>query len=63
MSNSSSHSSQSYTTSQRSPKLLERVRLVLRRKHDSYRTEQAYVHWIRRNILFHKKRYLKEMSM
>jgi len=35
------------------PKLLDQVRDVIRRKHFSIRTEQAYVDWIRRFILFH----------
>ncbi len=29
-------------------------------KHYSYRTEQSYVHWIRRFILFHNKRHPRE---
>jgi integron integrase len=45
-----------------SPKLLDRVRWNLRVKHYSTRTEQAYVDWIRRFILFHRKRHPKEMS-
>jgi hypothetical protein len=32
------------------PKLLDRVRWHLRVKHYSLRTEQAYIHWIRRFI-------------
>jgi len=36
-----------------SPKLLDQVHQVIRRKHYSIRTEDAYVHWIRRYILFH----------
>jgi len=44
-----------------SPKLLDRVRWHLRVKHYSIRTEQAYVDWIRRYILFHRKRHPKEM--
>ena len=40
-----------------SPKLLDRVRWHLRVKHYSIRTEQAYVDWIRRFILFHGKRH------
>ena len=35
-----------------SPKLLDRVRWRLRVRHYSIRTEQAYVDWIRRFILF-----------
>ena len=45
-----------------SPKLLDRVRETLRRKHYSYRTEQAYVHWIKRFILFHNKQHPKNMG-
>lgn len=44
------------------PKLLEQVRDVIRRKHFSIRTEQAYVDWIRRFIVFHKKRHPREMA-
>jgi integron integrase len=44
------------------PKLLEQVRDVIRRKHFSIRTEQAYTDWIRRFILFHGKRHPREMS-
>ena len=43
-------------------KLLDRVRWHLRVKHYSIRTEQAYVDWIRRYILFHRKRHPNEMS-
>jgi site-specific recombinase XerD len=35
---------------------------VIRRKHSSIRTEQAYVDWIRRFILFHDKRHPREMA-
>lgn len=45
-----------------SPKLLDRVRWLLRAKHYSIRTEQAYVDWIRRFILFHGKRHPDEMG-
>lgn len=44
------------------PKLLDQVRLVLRTRHYSIRTEQAYVSWIRDFILFHHKRHPSEMS-
>ncbi len=36
---------------------LEQVRRACRVRHYSYRTEQAYVEWIRRYILFHGKRH------
>jgi hypothetical protein len=45
-----------------SPKLLDRVRWHLRVKHYSIRTEQAYVDWIRRYILFHHKRHPNELA-
>jgi integron integrase len=45
-----------------SPKLLDRVRWRLRVKHYSIRTEQAYIDWIRRFILFHRKRHPNEMG-
>jgi integron integrase len=38
-------------------RLLERVRLALRTRHYSARTEKSYVGWIRRFILFHGKRH------
>jgi integron integrase len=41
----------------RAPKLLDRVRGELRLRHYSPRTEQSYVFWIRRFILFHGKRH------
>src|SRR5437899_10089534 len=37
------------------PKLLDQVRDVIRLKHFSIRTEQSYIHWIRRFILFHHR--------
>jgi hypothetical protein len=39
------------------PELLDRVRERIRGKHYSYRTEQQYVAWIRRFILFNDKRH------
>lgn len=35
------------------PKLLDRVRQTIRVRHYSQRTEEAYVPWIRRYIVFH----------
>ena len=49
-------------TVNQSPRLLDRVRVAIRAKHYSHRTEAAYVHWIRRFILFHDKRHPMEMS-
>ena len=39
------------------PRLLERVREVMRFRHYSLRTEEAYLGWIKRYILFHGKRH------
>ena len=47
----------------RPKKLLDQVRDILRLKHYSRRTEDAYVGWIRRYILFHNKRHPKEMGV
>ncbi len=47
---------------QNKPKLLDQVRDVIRRKHFSIRTEQTYIDWIRRFILFHNKRHPREMG-
>jgi len=44
------------------PKLLERLRTTIRTKNYSYRTEQTYVHWVRRFILFHNKRHPQTMG-
>jgi integron integrase len=44
------------------PRLLDQVRERLRLRHYSYRTEQQYVGWIRRFILFHGKRHPREMG-
>ncbi len=44
------------------PKLLDQVRNSLRQRNYSYRTEQTYIGWIKRFILFHKKRHPKDMG-
>ena len=44
------------------PRLLDRVRDAIRARHMSPRTEEAYVHWIRRYIFFHRKRHPAEMG-
>ncbi len=46
----------------REPKLLDRVGIAVRTRRLSRRTEDAYVGWIRRFILFHRKRHLREMG-
>ena len=44
------------------PKLLDRVRTILRTRHYSIRTEQAYTDWIRRFIVFHGKTHPDKMG-
>ena len=44
------------------PKLLDRVRDAIRVRHYSRRTEEAYVHWIRRYIVFHGKTHPAQMG-
>ncbi|MEG8990433.1 integron integrase [Ignavibacteria bacterium 4148-Me] len=44
------------------PKLLDKVRLTLRANHYSRKTEEAYIGWIKRYILFHNKRHPNEMG-
>lgn len=44
------------------PRLLDQVREKIRLKHYSIRTEQAYIEWIKRYILFHHKRHPQEMG-
>jgi integrase len=44
------------------PKLLDRLRAACRLRHLSPRTEEAYVAWSRRFILFHGKRHPGDMA-
>jgi Phage integrase, N-terminal SAM-like domain/Phage integrase family len=46
----------------RGSKLLDRVREAIRTLHYSIRTEDAYVQWIKRFIVFHGKRHPLEMG-
>lgn len=48
--------------SQYSPKLLDRMRAEIRVRHYSIRTEESYVDWARRYILFHNKRHPNDMG-
>ncbi|WP_253188050.1 phage integrase N-terminal SAM-like domain-containing protein [Leptolyngbya sp. 'hensonii'] len=41
---------------------MDQVRETIRLKHYAYRTEEAYVQWIRRFIFFHHKRHPQEMG-
>jgi integrase len=49
--------------SEHAPRLLDRVRQALRRTHYAMRTEEAYVAWIRRFILFHGTRHPQELGL
>jgi integron integrase len=44
------------------PRLMDQVRETLRVHHYSIRTEQSYLHWIKRYILFHDKRHPRDMG-
>ncbi len=50
------------STTTNPPKLLDQVRDRLRVKHYSIRTEQTYIHWIKRYIYFHDKRHPKDLG-
>ena len=49
--------------SRQQPKLLDQVRDALRARHESLCTEEAYVQWIRRFIIFHHQRHPQEMGV
>ena len=44
------------------PKLLDQLRAIIPTKHYSLRTEESYIQWIKRFIIFHNKRHPNEMS-
>lgn len=46
----------------RSSPFLEEVRSAIRVRHYSIRTEEAYLGWIKRFVLFHGKRHPKDMG-
>jgi len=60
--NTSSGKASVSQTNRKSPRLLDQVRSEIRKRHYSLRTEQSYVHWIKRFILFHEKRHPREMG-
>ena len=45
-----------------SPRLLEQMRAVIRARHYSLRTEETYLGWVKRFILFHGKRHPRDMG-
>ena len=44
------------------PRLLDQVRDRIRTLHYSYRTEQSYIGWIKRFIIYNNKKHPKEMG-
>jgi len=50
------------TISSSSPRLLDQLRLHMRKNALAYRTEQTYIHWVKRFIYFHNKQHPKAMG-
>lgn len=44
------------------PRLLDLAREAIRRRHYSYRTEETYLQWMKRFILFSGKRHPRELG-
>ena len=44
------------------PRLLDMAREAIRRRHFSYRTEETYLQWMKRFILFSRKRHPRELG-
>ena len=53
---------QSQTSFLGKPKLLDQLRTFMRARRYSLRTEEAYLDWIRRFILFHGKRHPRDLG-
>jgi integron integrase len=51
------------TPSSPQPRLLDQARAVIRVRHYSLRTEEAYLRWMKRFILFHDKRHPRDMGV
>jgi integron integrase len=47
----------------RPKKLLDQARDIMRQKHYSRKTEQNYIHWLKRYIFFHHKRHPEGMDV
>src|SRR5690348_16889746 len=61
MTNSSAPPAEAAAAS-RAPGLLDQVRAHIRTRHYSYRTEKAYVDWVRRYVRFHGMRHPRELG-
>ncbi|HLX82163.1 MAG TPA: phage integrase N-terminal SAM-like domain-containing protein [Burkholderiales bacterium] len=46
----------------KAPKLLDQVSDAMRRRHYSERTEERYIHWIKKFIFFPNKRHPRDMG-
>jgi integron integrase len=55
-------SSQDSAISQNKPRLMDQIRNAIRLPHYSRRTEEAYLGWVRRFIVFHGKRHPAEIG-
>ena len=55
--------SENHSADRPPPKLLDQLRAKCRLLHYSIRTEEAYVGWCTKFILFHEKRHPKEMGV
>ncbi|MDH3692107.1 MAG: integron integrase [Gammaproteobacteria bacterium] len=44
------------------PRLFDQIRQEIQLRQYSYRTEQAYLHWVKRYILFHEKKHPQDMG-
>ena len=62
MSDESAGSTRAPSADPARPRLLELVHQAARRKYFSRRTEETYVHWIKRFIYFHGKRHPEQMN-
>ncbi len=56
-------STQDLSSPPKGKKLLDQLRDAIRAKHYSYRTEQTYVDWCKRYILYHNKRHPAGMGV
>ena len=56
------HGTRQRTEGKEPPRLLDMAREAIRRRHFSYRTEETYLQWMKRFILFSRKRHPRELG-
>jgi hypothetical protein len=44
-------------------RFLDQLRLHIRQQGLAYKTEQTYIHWVKRFIYFHNKQHLKNLGI